>query len=543
MTTAETGPDVELTTLRTGGFRAASWTSSVLDRSAAKITATSPVRTGSLTSVPPLVDSPRIPAPRAEPEPTAAATVPLGESARTRWLTRHAMILAVANSVVTLVATWVALALTSPRPPTSVWVALLVLLPLVWVGTLALGRTFELGYLEDGTEDYRRILNLGIRWISVSGVVALVTGSALARNLTLVAFPIFVVSTLAVHALGHLAQARARRRGVTVHRALVVGTERATAEMIRRLSHRDDHGFKIVGALVERSAATEIEGVPVVGRGLDFRAALDAHGADTLVIAAWTSLSQEELRRMSWELEDSKVDVLVTPNLTDVAGTRISVRPIVGLPLLHVERPEFTGLRRVVKGLFDRVSAGAAMLVLAPFLLVLIVLIKIDSRGPVFYRQARVGRLGSIFPMLKLRTMHHGADQRVEELRELNEHEGGPMFKIKDDPRVTRVGSVLRRFSLDELPQLWNVLRGQMSLVGPRPPLPQEVAQYPDDVHRRLLVKPGLTGLWQVSGRSDLDWDESVRLDLYYVDNWSFLLDLSLIFRTFLAVVSGRGAY
>jgi exopolysaccharide biosynthesis polyprenyl glycosylphosphotransferase len=280
-----------------------------------------------------------------------------------------------------------------------------------------------------------------------------------------------------------------------------------------------------------------------VGAAHDFREALAEHSADTLVIAAWSTLSQKELRQLSWELEDSRVDVLVTPNLTDVAGTRISVRPVVGLPLLQVERPEFTGLRRVVKGLFDRTAAVVALALLAPWLLLLVVAVRIDSPGPAFYRQVRVGRRGSSFPMLKLRSMAVGADRMVADLRDLNDHGEGPLFKMKADPRITRVGSLLRRMSLDELPQLWNVAKGQMSLVGPRPPLPEEVAQYPDEVHRRLLVKPGMTGLWQVSGRSDLNWEESVRLDLYYVDNWSLLLDLSVISKTFRAVISGRGAY
>lgn len=475
--------------------------------------------------------------------PSAAAAPDLGDSTRVRWLSRHSAVLVVVDAVSAVVATVLALALTRPQPATRSDVLTLVALPLLWVVSLLVGHTYELRHLEDSSEDYRRILSLGIRWIGVAGFLALATGSPLVRVLTLVALPVCVTSALVAHAAGHSVEARARRRGITVHRALVIGSERAAAEMIRRLANRDDHGFRIVGALVDTSRHSEIEGVPVVGAAHDVREALAEHGADTLVVAAWSTLSQKELRQLSWELEDSRVDVLVTPNLTDVAGTRISVRPVVGLPLLQVERPEFTGLRRVVKGLFDRTAAGLALAVLAPWLLLLVVAVRIDSPGPAFYRQVRVGRRGSSFPMLKLRSMVVGADKMVADLRDLNEHEEGPLFKMRADPRITRVGSLLRRMSLDELPQLWNVVKGQMSLVGPRPPLPDEVAQYPDEVHRRLLVKPGMTGLWQVSGRSDLNWEESVRLDLYYVDNWSLLLDLSVISRTFRAVVSGRGAY
>jgi exopolysaccharide biosynthesis polyprenyl glycosylphosphotransferase len=218
------------------------------------------------------------------------------------------------------------------------------------------------------------------------------------------------------------------------------------------------------------------------------------------------------------------------------------VRPVVGLPLLHVERPEFTGSRRVAKGLFDRLVALTAVLLLSPVLLGLALAVRLDSRGPAFFLQTRVGRNGRTFRMVKFRSMHVNADQMLADLQSDNEG-AGPLFKMKEDPRITRVGSLLRRTSLDELPQLFNVLTGSMSLVGPRPPLPAEVAQYGDDVHRRLLVKPGMTGLWQVSGRSDLDWEESVRLDLYYVENWSFFMDISIISQTFRAVLAARGAY
>jgi len=218
------------------------------------------------------------------------------------------------------------------------------------------------------------------------------------------------------------------------------------------------------------------------------------------------------------------------------------VRPVVGLPLLHVERPEFTGSRRVAKGLFDRVVALVSLILLSPVIVGLALAVRLDSRGPAFFQQTRVGRNGRTFRMVKLRSMHVNADDMIADLRDSNEG-AGVLFKMKDDPRITRVGSLLRRTSLDELPQLFNVLAGSMSLVGPRPPLPDEVAQYGDDVHRRLLVKPGMTGLWQVSGRSDLDWDESVRLDLYYVENWSFLMDVTIISQTFRAVIAARGAY
>jgi exopolysaccharide biosynthesis polyprenyl glycosylphosphotransferase len=249
------------------------------------------------------------------------------------------------------------------------------------------------------------------------------------------------------------------------------------------------------------------------------------------------------LRRLSWELEGTGVSLLVAPGLTDVAGPRIHIRPLgTRLPLLHVEEPEFTGARKVLKEAQDRVIAAVATLFLAPLMLSLAVLIRVDSRGPALFRQVRVGKNGEEFCVYKFRSMHVDAEERLAALAELNESDG-VLFKMRNDPRVTRVGRLLRRYSLDELPQLLNVILGDMALVGPRPPLPREVANYASDVHRRLLVKPGITGLWQVSGRSDLSWEDSVRLDLYYVENWSLALDLQILWKTFSAVLASRGAY
>lgn len=205
--------------------------------------------------------------------------------------------------------------------------------------------------------------------------------------------------------------------------------------------------------------------------------------------------------------------------------------------------PHFTGYRRVVKRGLDIAGAAALLILLAPVLLGIGLIVRLTSRGPALYRSTRTGLYGKQFTVLKFRTMHRGAEHVRAELLELNEVPGGILFKIRRDPRVTPFGRFLRRYSLDELPQLVNVLTGSMSLVGPRPPLPDEVERYCSQTRRRLLVKPGMTGLWQVSGRSDLPWDEAVRLDLYYVENWSLGLDLAIVLRTIWAVLSGRGAY
>jgi exopolysaccharide biosynthesis polyprenyl glycosylphosphotransferase len=260
------------------------------------------------------------------------------------------------------------------------------------------------------------------------------------------------------------------------------------------------------------------------------------------VVAGGAFSTAADVRRVVWALEGSHVDLVVIPSLIDVAGPRIHFRPVAGLPLIHVEPPQAEGAGRWGKRLFDVVGASVVLLLSLPVMLAVVLAIKLDDRGPALFRQERVGRRGQVFPCLKFRSMSTNAEERLLELLEQNLSDG-VMFKMRTDPRVTRVGRWIRRFSLDELPQLLNVLRGDMSLVGPRPPLPREVDLYGDDVGRRLLVRPGMTGLWQVSGRSALSWRETVRLDLYYVDNWSMVGDMLILARTLRAVLSPRGAY
>lgn len=495
------------------------------------------------------------------PDPRGAEALDAGEAAlagrqpdlstlslqRTRWLRRYVRMLALSDFVVALVAGVVALlvrfGVDASEGPNSAYVPITLAFPLAWVGVLALGRAYEPRFVGDGADEFRRVLDSGVRLIAVLAIASYLLNWSFARGYAIVAIPLAVLLSLAVRAIGRAVERRAENVGVATRRVLVVGTERATAELIRRLRAYSDHPFLVVGALVDQSRSQTIEGVPVVGTSREAVAAIEASGADTLAFAAWSTLSQNELRRLSWELEGSHVDVMVTPNLTDVSGPRISVRPVAGLPLLHVEKPEFTGFRRVFKGVFDRGVAFVSLLLLWPLFLALAIAVRWDSKGPAFFRQERVGREGRTFTMLKFRSMSVDAEDRLAEIATENVHGDGPMLKVVNDPRITRVGRFLRRTSLDELPQLVNVLRGEMSLVGPRPPLPREVEQYENHVQRRLLVKPGLTGLWQVSGRSDLDWESTVRLDLYYVENWSFMFDIEILARTVRAVLAKSGAY
>jgi exopolysaccharide biosynthesis polyprenyl glycosylphosphotransferase len=294
-------------------------------------------------------------------------------------------------------------------------------------------------------------------------------------------------------------------------------------------------------AVTSGETGGQIEGVAVLPADDDLVEAARAVGAKTLAVTSCPEISPDDVRGLAWRLEGSGIELVVAPSVAEVASPRVRVQPAAGLTLLHLEEPAFRGAKRFVKGSVDRVGAVLALVAAAPVLLLSAVAVSITSSGPVLFRQQRIGRHGEVFSVLKLRTMYADAEERLAEMLECNEADG-LLFKIREDPRVTAVGRWLRRFSLDELPQLVNVLRGEMSLVGPRP-LPVDGAAFAPAERRRLLVKPGITGLWQVSGRSDLSWDEAVRLDLYYVDNWSPSLDALILFRTVKAVLRRRGAY
>lgn len=270
--------------------------------------------------------------------------------------------------------------------------------------------------------------------------------------------------------------------------------------------------------------------------------AATSSGVDAVIIADSDMLNPRALQELGWNLAALDVSLLIAPCLTDVAGSRLRAQSVAGMPLMHVDYPRLQGSAAFVKRAFDIVFSLSAIAVILPVLAVVALMVRLDSRGPVLFHQERVGREHSLFTMLKFRSMVSDAEKLRANL--LQETEGnGVLFKIRRDPRVTRVGRVLRRYSLDELPQFFNVLRGEMSVVGPRPPLPGEVDTYDERADRRLLVKPGITGLWQIQGRSDLNWEDSLRLDLYYVENWSVWSDMGIVLRTVRAVVTGSGAY
>jgi exopolysaccharide biosynthesis polyprenyl glycosylphosphotransferase len=324
----------------------------------------------------------------------------------------------------------------------------------------------------------------------------------------------------------------------------VVGRGGAAMSLVDRFQRERFAGLEAVAVCVTTADRARVAGATElpVGELDEVLEMARRTGADTIAVTSASETAAQYLRELSWQLEGTGLELLVAPGLMEVAGPRLHIRPFEGLPLLSVEEPQFEGWRRVVKGVVDRAAALGGLIVLLPVLLLIALAVKVSSPGPVFYRQERIGRGGQRFTMIKFRSMVVDADARLAELALVNDSDG-LLFKMRSDPRVTPVGKWLRRLSLDELPQLLNVLGGSMSLVGPRPPLPGEVARYDRSVSRRLLVKPGLTGLWQISGRSDLPWEEAVRLDLRYVENWSLAMDLLILWKTGRAVLGSSGAY
>jgi exopolysaccharide biosynthesis polyprenyl glycosylphosphotransferase len=430
--------------------------------------------------------------------------------------------------------------LETPGSHADVWV--MVLLPFVWTFVMLVARTYERRYLWLGPEEFRRIFFASALLLASVGTVSWAFRLEVARGFVVIALPLTTALTL-VQRFGQRKWVhRQRRNGHFLQSAILVGHRSGVAALHAQLEREPHQGYRAIGCCVPRAQEDVFHGLPVLGGLDDVVDAVHRHKADTVAVLPSAELEGAALRRLGWELEKTSAELLLAPAVTEIAGPRVSIRPVCGLPLLHVERPELRGLRRLVKGMVDRVGAAVLLVLLLPLLACVAFAIKLTSSGPVFFRQQRVGCDGRVFWMLKFRTMGVDAERIAHELAERSDG-NGVLFKMRADPRVTRVGRVLRRYSLDELPQLLNVLKGDMSLVGPRPPLQREVEHYGFDMHRRFLMKPGLTGLWQVSGRSDLSWEDSVRIDVRYVENWSLTFDFMIMWKTIGAVLRGPGAY
>ena len=426
---------------------------------------------------------------------------------------------------------------------TPMYLGLSLALPVLWIAALWLAGAYDVRFIGTGSDEYRKVLNAGVSLTAAVAIFSYTVNLQLSRAYVVIALPsVTVFDVLARFAMRKRLHQK-RMRGKCLHNVVAVGHELAVADLVTELGRDRYHGLTVVGACVVRPGeCDEVVGVPVYGGLDDITAAVKAFDADTVAVTTCPEMDGVRLRSLAWELERTGTDLCVSPALLDVAGPRTTIRPTAGLTLLHVDHPQLAGFRLVLKGLFDRCAAAAALVMLAPVMAALAAMIWLHDRGPALFTQMRVGKDGHSFRMYKFRTMVVDAEQHRTHLLPSNDSDG-VLFKLRKDPRVTAVGTHLRHLSLDELPQLFNVFLGQMSLVGPRPALPEEAEKYAEHVRRRLVVKPGLTGLWQVNGRSDLSWEESVRLDLRYVENWSFALDLQILWKTISVMMGGSGAY
>ena len=427
---------------------------------------------------------------------------------------------------------------------------------LFWPTAIAFSRGYRRVRIGVGFDEFRVLILAGIVIVAASALPAgflavpddgldpshaAVSPLALLR-VVVVGAPIAVVLSLSARFLARTLLHRFQKQGRGMRHIVVAGSSAAAQQLTERIQREPHGGMKVIGLCLpaEELPRAVIDGLPVLGNLDQTGDVVRELGCDAIAVTS-DDATRSYLRRLAWSVEGAGVDVLIDPGLGDVAEPRLNIRRLTGFPLVHVAEPHFTGWRRLVKRLSEVVLTCVGLVVIAPAVVVIAAVVKLQDGGPIIFRQLRVGRGGKLFTILKFRSMVVDAEARKIDLVAMNEGHGA-LFKVRDDPRITPFGKFLREFSLDELPQLINVLRGSMSLVGPRPHLPQEVAQMPYEAHRRSLVTPGLTGLWQVSGRSDLEEADGIRLDLRYVENWSLTLDLWILWKTVSAVLARRGA-
>lgn len=462
---------------------------------------------------------------------------------------RLAFLVFALDAAIILVANWLALlgranlAIFPEANDTAMLVQpIATLIVIAWLGTLIASDSYNTERLGLGFTEYKAVLSASASVGSLVAIVAFLFKYPLSSGYYLLLFSSGTLLLLVGRYFLRRALHWARRKGHLGANVLLVGNPSNIDELTKVLRRESWLGYAPVGALTYNRAGVTSDDLPVVGEPSDLLRCVRETKASVVLFVEGAFPRSADFRRAAWDLEDSHVQMVVVPALTDVSAQRLEVRPTAGLPLVYLEPPQALAAARGLKRFFDLCGVVLSAVYAIPVLVIAAIAIKLDDGGPVLFTQTRVGRHGRPFTCYKLRSMKVNAEAELATLTTRNQQDG-PMFKIADDPRITRVGRFLRRYSIDELPQLWNVARGHMSLIGPRPALPQEVAAYNDDVRRRLHVRPGMTGLWQVSGRSDLSWEDTVRLDLYYVDNWSILQDLAILGRTFGAVFRSRGAY
>jgi exopolysaccharide biosynthesis polyprenyl glycosylphosphotransferase len=498
----------------------------------------------------PTVDAERTtsgaPAPAAGERPTIAV-----QPRRLAWPRRLALALTATDAVAITVAVMVAQlarfgvgSLGTTPPETNLeYGVLAAILGVSWMTALWATKSRQRRIIGVGLVEYQRVANATFITFGLLAVVAFLFHVEIARGYLAIALPTGLVLLLLDRVIWRRALQSLRQAGRCLTGAIIVGPRHDVERVVEELRRNLRAGYRPIAVAVTDDPRAQfglgdLPGIAMtelvdVSRKARIRA---------VMMAGSLPGGNAQIRELSWSLENSKVELILVSRLIEVAGPRIHLRPVEGLPMVHVDLPQYSGFNHSVKRAFDVYVSAAALILLSPFLGLVALAIKLDSRGPVFFRQERVGVQGARFTMLKFRSMVVDAEARLPQLESKSDG-NGVLFKMKDDPRVTRVGRVIRRFSLDEFPQLWNVFEGTMSLVGPRPPLPREVELYERTATRRLLIKPGVTGLWQVSGRSNLSWEQSLRLDLYYVENWSITSDLLIILRTVKAMFRPDGAY
>jgi exopolysaccharide biosynthesis polyprenyl glycosylphosphotransferase len=420
----------------------------------------------------------------------------------------------------------------------------------LWLASLEIFQTRSTRVIGGGLDEYRRVAHASFQTFGIIAIITLLAKIELARGYLAVALPVGTLGLLVSRNVWRRYVGRKRAQGAYQTRVLAIGDRSGVVHLAGELLRNPKDGYAVVGVCIPgyglpHGETLEVSGqeIPILGDDTHAAAGIGRCHADTVAVARTEHFGVQRIRELMWQLETMDVDLVVSPGVMDVANTRLALRPYAGFPLLHVEKPQYEETNRFQKRAFDFCFALAAVLATTPVMVACAIAIKLTSKGPVFYRAERIGLDGKPFTMLKFRTMVDGADTQVADLLARNDSAGGVLFKMREDPRITPVGKVLRKLSIDELPQFINVLKQDMSVVGPRPPLRREVDNYDVQARRRLLVKPGVTGLWQVSGRSDLSWEESVRLDLSYVDNWSMAGDLMIVAKTVKVVLVGDGAY
>ncbi|BFM24476.1 sugar transferase [Microbacterium sp. che218] len=417
----------------------------------------------------------------------------------------------------------------------SYWVFSAIVI-VTWMWSLSFVDSRSDRVIGTGSQEYVRIADSSFRLFGTIAIVAFLTQIDVARGYLLISLPAGILVLIFTRWMWRQWLVFQRSRGLYSASVLLVGSLPSVTHLAQEFARTPSAGYRVVGACVPNGKVADVipgTSIPVMGQVGDVTRALHATGADTVAITSADDLPASKVKQISWSLEAGRQHLVLAPSIVDIAGPRLHTRPVAGLPLIHVETPKFSKGQSFLKRSVDLIAASVGVVLLSPLLLFLMAAVRLSSEGPIFFRQTRVGFRGREFTMIKFRSMVVDAEALLAQLAADDRDSGNEvLFKMKNDPRVTPIGRIMRKFSLDELPQLFNVIGGSMSLVGPRPPLPSEVAVYADHVHRRFLAKPGITGLWQVSGRSSLSWEESVRLDLSYVENWTLLGDFVILGKT-----------